>query len=82
MRCPWSWLCLLPLWRAVWALLRSCDRRCKGRGGKLGMILEMRSALAPDNPAERRMALQTLLFFVYFGSLAGAWIDYTAMLGI
>ena len=76
-------LLLLPLWpgcMGLTSLLRQAMR--KGRGGKLGMILEMRSALASDNPAERRMAMKTLWFFAYFGLLAGAWIAYSAMLGI
>ena len=46
------------------------------------MILEIRSALASDNPAQRQMAIKTLWFFAYFGLLAGAWIAYAAMLGI
>jgi hypothetical protein len=76
-------LLLLPLWpgcMGLTSLLREAMR--KGRGGKLGMILEMRSALASDNPAERRMAMKTLWFFAYFGLLAGIWIAYAAMLGI
>jgi hypothetical protein len=76
-------LLLLPLWpgcTGLTLLLREALR--KGRGGKLGMILEMRSALASDNPAERRMAMQSLWFFAYFAMLAGAWIAYAAMLGI
>ena len=76
-------LLLLPLWPGCMGLtsfLRQAMR--KGRGGKLGLILEMRSALASDNPAERRMAMKTLWFFAYFGLLAGAWIAYAAMLGI
>jgi hypothetical protein len=76
-------LLLLPLWpgcMGLTSLLRQAMR--KGRGGKLGMIMEMRSALASDNPAERRMAMKSLWFVAYFGLLAGAWIAYAAMLGI
>ena len=43
------------------------------------MILEIRSALASGNPAQRQMAIKTLWFFAYFGLLAGAWIAYAAM---
>src|SRR5262245_45158319 len=76
-------LLLLPLWpgcMGLTSLLREAMR--KGRGGKLGMVLEIRSALASDNPAERRMAMKTLWFFAYFGLLASVWIAYSAMLGI
>ena len=76
-------LLLLPLWpgcMGLTSLLRQA--MSKGRGGKLGMILEMRSALASDNLAERRMAMKTLWCFAYIGLLAGAWIAYAAMLGI
>ena len=76
-------LLLLPLWpgcMGLTSLLQEAIR--KGRGGRLGMILEMQSALASDNPTERRMAMKTLWFFAYFGLLAGAWIAYAAMLGI
>jgi hypothetical protein len=76
-------LLLLPLWpgcMGLTSLLAQAMR--KGRGGKIGMILEIRSALASDNPAERQMAIKTLWFFAYFGLLAGAWIAYAAMLGI
>jgi hypothetical protein len=76
-------LLLLPLWpgcMGLTSLLREAMR--KGRGGKLGLLLEMRSALASDNPAERRTALKALWFFAYFGLLAGVWIAYAAMLGI
>jgi len=75
-------LLLLPLWpgcMGLTSLLRQA--MSKGRGGKLGMILEMRSALASDNLAERRMAMKTLWCFAYIGLLAGAWIAYAAMLG-
>src|SRR5215813_1005452 len=68
-------LLLLPLWpgcMGLTSLLQEAIR--KGRGGRLGMILEMQSALASDNPTERRMAMKTLWFFAYFGLLAGAWI--------
>ena len=76
-------LLLLPLWpgcMGLASLLRQAMR--KGRGGKLGIILEMRSALGSDNPAERRMAIKTIWFFAYFGLLAGAWIVYAAMIGV
>jgi len=76
-------LLLLPLWpgcMGLASLMRQAMR--KGRGGKLGMILEMGSALASDDPAERRMAIKTLWFLAYFGFLAGAWIVYAAMIGI
>jgi hypothetical protein len=76
-------LLLLPLWPGCMGLTSLLGQALrKGRGGKLGMILEMRSALDSDNPADRRMAMKSLWFFAYFGLLAGAWIAYAAMLGI
>ena len=76
-------LLLLPLWPGCMGLTSLVAQAMrKGRGGKIGMILEIRSALASDNPAQRQMAIKTLWFFAYFGLLAGAWIAYAAMLGI
>ena len=76
-------LLFLPLWPGCMGLA-SLTRQAmhKGRGGKLGMVLEMRSALASNNPAERRMAIKTLWFLAYFGLLVAAWIVYAAMIGI
>ncbi|MFZ1106645.1 MAG: hypothetical protein WAN86_27920 [Hyphomicrobiaceae bacterium] len=76
-------LLFLPFWPGFMgfaSLLRQA--MSKGRGGKLGIILEMRSALASDDPAERRMAYKTLWFFAYFALLIGAWIVYAEMIGI
>jgi len=76
-------LLLLPLWPGCMGLTSLVAQAMrKGRGGKIGMILEIRSALASGNPAQRQMAIKTLWFFAYFGLLAGAWIAYAAMLGI
>ena len=76
-------LVFLPLWpgcMGLAALIREAMR--KGRGGRLGLLLELRSALRSRDPAERRMALKTLWFFGYFASVAAAWIVYAAILGI
>ena len=54
----------------------------KGRSSKLGMVLELRSALASDDPAQRRMAIGALWFVAYFVLLVGAWIVYAEMIGI
>ena len=76
-------LLFLPLWPGCMGLA-SLTRQAmhKGRGGKLGMVLEMRSALASNNPAERRMAIKMLWFLAYFGLLVAAWIVYATMIGI
>jgi hypothetical protein len=74
---------LMPLWPGCMGLGELIPQAMsKGRGGKLGMVLEIRSALTSGNPANRRMALQTLWFFGYFGLLVVAWIVYAAMIGI
>jgi hypothetical protein len=76
-------LLLLPLWPGFVgfaSLLRQAMK--KGRGGTLGVLLEMRSGLVSDNPADRRMAIKTLWFFAYFALLVGGWIVYAAMIGI
>jgi hypothetical protein len=76
-------LILLPLWPGCVGLASPVQRAMrKGRGSKLGLILEIRWALASDNSAERRMAIKALWFFAYLGLLAGAWIAYAAVLGI
>lgn len=76
-------LLLLPLWPGFMGLAGLLRRALgKGRGGLLGIILEMRSALASDDPAERRMAFKTLWFFAYFILLIGAWIAYAEMIGV
>jgi len=54
----------------------------KGRGGKLGLLLEMGSALASGTPAERRMAIKMHWLLAYFTLLFGGWIFYAAMIGI
>jgi hypothetical protein len=54
----------------------------KGRGGKLGLVLEMRSALASGNPVERRMAIRMIWLLTYFTLLVTAWIVYATLLGI
>ena len=76
-------LLLLPLWPGLMglaAMLRQAMR--KGRGGVLGILLEMRSALESPDPAQRRMAFKALWFFAYFVLLAGAWIAYAEMIGV
>jgi hypothetical protein len=76
-------LLLLPLWPGFMGFASLLRRAMsKGRAGTLGVILEMRLALASDHPAERRMAIKTLWFFAYFALLVGAWIVYAAMIGI
>lgn len=76
-------LVLLPLWPGC-AGLGPLVRRAafKGRTGKLGLLLELRSALASDDPAGRRIAVRTLWFLTYLGLLFIAWIFYAASLGI
>jgi len=76
-------LLFLPLWpgcMGLGALTRQAMR--KGRGGKLGLIFEMRSLLASNNPTERRTAVKALWFFAYFTLLCTTWIAYAAMIGI
>lgn len=76
-------LLLLPLWPGfvgVAGLLRRALG--KGRAGLLGIGLEMRSALASADPAERRTALKALWFLAYFVLLIGSWIAYAEMMGI
>jgi hypothetical protein len=76
-------LLLLPLWPGFMGFASLLRRAMnKGRAGTLGVILEMRLALASDHPAERRMAIKTLWFFAYFALLIGAWIAYASMIGI
>jgi len=76
-------LLFLPLWpgcMGLGALTRQAMR--KGRGGKLGLIFELRSLLASNNPTERRTAIKALWFFAYFTLLCTTWIAYAAMIGI
>jgi hypothetical protein len=76
-------LLFLPLWPGFMGLASMLRQAMhKGRGGVLGILRETRSALASDNPAERRMALKALWFFAYFILLIGAWIAYAEMIGI
>jgi hypothetical protein len=76
-------LLLLPLWPGFMGLASMLRQAMhKGRGGVLGILLEARSALASDNPAERRMAIKALWFFAYFILLLGAWIAYAEMIGV
>jgi len=44
--------------------------------------LEMGSALASGDPAERRVAIKVLWLLAYFILLFGGWIFYAAMIGI
>jgi hypothetical protein len=76
-------LVLLPLWPGCMGLA-SLTRQAlrKGRGGKLGLLLELQAALRSHDPAQRRVAIKTLWFFGYFASVIAAWIAYAAMLGI
>jgi hypothetical protein len=76
-------LLFLPLWPGfvgLASMLRQAMQ--KGRSGVLGILRETRSALASDNPAERRMAIKALWFFAYFILLIGAWIAYAEMIGV
>jgi hypothetical protein len=76
-------LLFLPLWPGFLGLAGLLQQALrKGRGGNVGLVLEMRSALASGDPAERRIAFKTLWFFAYFVLLVGAWIVYAAMIGI
>src|SRR5262245_55230237 len=76
-------LLLLPLWPGFMGLAGLLQRALgKGRAGLLGIFLEMRSALASGDPAERRTALKAVWFFAYFILLIGAWIAYAEMIGI
>lgn len=73
----------LPLWPGFMGLASLTLRAMrKGRGGKLALVLEMGSALASGNPAERRMAIKMLWLLTYFTLLVVGWIFYAAMLGI
>jgi hypothetical protein len=76
-------LLLLPLWPGFMGLAALLQRAmAKGRAGLLGIVREMRSALASGDPAERRTALKALWFFAYFILLMGAWIAYAETIGI
>jgi len=76
-------LLLVPLWPGFIELASLTLKSLrKGRGGKLGMVLEMMSALASGAPAERRMAIKVLWLLAYLTLLFGGWIFYAAMLGI
>jgi len=76
-------LLLLPLWPGFMGLAGLLRRALgKGRGGMLAILLEIRLALASDDPAERRMALKGLWFFAYFILLIGGWIAYAEMVGV
>jgi hypothetical protein len=76
-------LLFAPFWSGFTGLASLTMRATrKGRGGKLGLILEMGAALGSANAAERRMAIKALWLLAYFALLVGGWIAYTAMLGI
>jgi hypothetical protein len=76
-------LLLLPLWPGFMGLAGLLQRAMgKGRAGLLGIVLEMRLALASGHPVERRTALKALWFFAYFILLIGAWIAYAEMIGV
>jgi hypothetical protein len=73
----------LPFWPGFMGLASlTLHAMRKGRGGKMGLVLEMGSALASGNSAERRMAIKMLWLLAYFTLLVAAWIVYAAMLGI
>ena len=68
-------LLLVPLWPGFIELASLTLKSLrKGRGGKLGMVLEMMSALASGAPAERRMAIKVLWLLAYLTLLFGGWI--------
>src|SRR5262249_53754369 len=74
---------LLPLWPGCMGLAAlTRQAMSKGRGGRLGLLLELRAALGSHDPVQRRMAVKTLWFLGYFASIAAAWIAYAAALGI
>lgn len=76
-------LLFIPFWSGCMGLAAlTLHAMRKGRSSKLGLILELRSLLASNNPGERRVALKALWFFVYFVFLCAAWIIYAAMIGI
>ena len=76
-------LLFLPFWPGFIGLASlTLHSLRKGRGGKLGLLLEMGSALASGTPAERREAIKMLWLFAYFTLLFGGWIFYAAMIGI
>jgi hypothetical protein len=76
-------LLLLPLWPGFMGLAGILQRAMgKGRGGFLGIALEVRAALASGDPGERRTALKALWFFAYFILLIGGWIAYAEMIGV
>ena len=76
-------LLFLPFWPGFIGLASlTLHALRKGRGGKLGLVLEMVSALASGTPAERRMAIKMLWLLAYFALLFGCWIFYAAMIGI
>jgi hypothetical protein len=76
-------LLFLPFWPGFMGLASlTLQAMRKGRGGKVGLVLEMGSALASGNSAERRMAIKMLWLLAYFTLLVAAWIVYAAMLGI
>jgi hypothetical protein len=73
----------LPLWPGFIDLASLTLKSLrKGRGGKLGLVVEMVSALASGAPAERRMAIKVLWLLAYLTLLFGGWILYAAVLGI
>jgi hypothetical protein len=73
----------LPLWPGFMGLASlTLSAMQKGRGSKLGLVLEMGSALVSGTPAERRMAIKMLWLLTYFTLLVVGWIFYAAMLGI
>jgi hypothetical protein len=76
-------LLFLPFWPGFMGLAAiTLHAMRKGRGGKVGLILEMRSALASRDSGERRDAIRMLWLLAYFTLLVGGWIIYAAMLGI
>jgi hypothetical protein len=76
-------LLFLPFWPGFIGLASlTLHALRKGRGGKLGLLLEMGSALASGTPAEQRMAIKMLWLLAYFTVLFGGWIFYAAMIGI
>ncbi len=76
-------LLLLPLWPGFMGFAGLLRRAMgKGRAGMLGIVLEIRVALASGDPAQRRMALKTLWFFAYFILLIGGWIAYAETIGV
>src|SRR5262245_58327136 len=76
-------LVFLPMWPGCMGLasLTLLALR-KGRGGKLGLLLELREALRSHDPAQRGTGFRALWFVRYFVSIVAAWIAYATVLGI